>query len=89
MIFVDILDDAMYKRIELLISTKFRGEIRGIPENVDEYDSDSDRLGYCIDIGNYEVDTVFLDEIIDISAIVPIKTLTDLNIIENLKVKVV
>ena len=85
MAFVDILDDAMYKRIELLVSTKERGEIRGTPQNVDEYDSDPNRLGYCLDIGDYTVDTVFLDEIVDISAIVPIKTLTDLKIIKDLK----
>jgi hypothetical protein len=85
MAFVDILDDAMYKRIELIVLTESRGEIRGTPENVDQFDSDPERLGYCLDLGNYEVDTVFLDEIVDISAIVPVKTLTDLKIIEDLK----
>ena len=74
----DILDAAMYEGIELLINTKSRGDIRGIPENVDEFDSDPNRLGYCFDIGNDTVDTVFLDEVVSISEILPIKTPADL-----------
>ena len=78
MIFADILDDAMYKGIELIVKTKSRGEIRGVPENVDMFDRDPDRLGYCLDIGNDMADTVFLDEIVSISAIIPVKTPADL-----------
>jgi hypothetical protein len=74
----DILDDAMYERIELIIVTKSRGEIRGIPSAVDQFDSDPDRLGYYVTIGKHEEDTVFLDEIISISAIIPIKISADL-----------
>ena len=78
MIFADILDDAMYKGIELLIMTKSRGEIRGIPDAVDEFDTDPERLGYYLAIGEDMADTIFLDEIISISEIRPIKTPKDL-----------
>ena len=69
----DILDDAMYKKKELIITTKSRGEIRGIPYVVDMYDSDPDRLGYSLELGNDMIDTVFLDEVVGISEIKPIK----------------
>jgi len=59
----DILDDAMYKEIKLAITTKERGFIIGIPHNVDEFDTDPDRLGYFIMIDLHFGDTVFLDEI--------------------------
>jgi len=68
-----ILDDAMYKGQELIVKTKSCGEIRGTPYVVDMYDSDPDRLGYCLEIGNDMIDTVFLDEVVSISEIKPIK----------------
>ena len=73
MSFAEILDDAMYKKTELIIMTQSRGEIRGIPDAVDEFDSDPDRLGYYLAIGEHEADTVFLDEIVSISEIKLIK----------------
>jgi hypothetical protein len=66
MSFVDVLDDAMYTKRELIIKTKSRGTILGTPDAVDEYDSDPKRLGYYLAIGEYEADTVFLDEIVEI-----------------------
>jgi hypothetical protein len=67
MTFFDILDDAAYARRELKIVTQSRGVIIGTPDAVDEYDSDPERLGYCLAIGENEADTVFLDEITAIS----------------------
>jgi len=66
MSYADILDDAMYSGIKLKVQTKARGEIVGLPICVDEYDSDPDRLGYCLQTGKHEEDTVFLDEIVEI-----------------------
>ena len=75
----NILDDAMYKNIELIITTKVRGEIRGIPYVVDMYDTDPDRLGYSLEMGNGIIDTVFLDEIESIYEVKPIKMPADLS----------
>ena len=66
MSFADVLDDAMYARKELAITTKSRGVLIGMPDAVDEFDSDPDRLGYYLAIGEDAVDTVFLDEIVEI-----------------------
>ncbi|GBU21470.1 hypothetical protein R80B4_01362 [Fibrobacteres bacterium R8-0-B4] len=60
---VDVLDAAMYDRRVLRIETKARGVIIGMPDAVDEFDSDPDRLGYYVDISDTELDTVFLDEV--------------------------
>jgi hypothetical protein len=66
--FVDIIDRAMYDGSMLRISTK-RGEITGTPYCVDEYETDKNRLGYCIQTGKNNEYTVFIDEIIDVSVI--------------------
>jgi len=63
MSFVDILDSAMYKKARLSITTKTRGIISGVPAYLDDFISDSERLGYCLDISESEADTVFIDEI--------------------------
>jgi len=73
MTIADILDDAMYKRQELIIMTKTRGEIRGVPYVLDMFDSDPNRLGYSLEIGDDMIDTVFLDEVVGISEIKPIR----------------
>jgi hypothetical protein len=62
-----MLDEAMYKRNKLVIKTKKRGVIIGIPHNVDEFDADPDRLGYFVMIAPHLGDTVFLDEIVGIT----------------------
>ena len=67
--FADMLDIAMYAKCELKIKTMQRGTIIGTPEATDEFDSDSERFGYYIAIGEHEVDTVFLDEITEITVI--------------------
>ena len=66
MSFVDILDDAMYRETELLITTKERGQIIGVPSSVDYYDTDDERFGYFIRIGEHLLDNVFIDEITEI-----------------------
>ena len=66
MSFADVLDNAMYDKRELVIITKSRGTIYGTPDAVDEYDSDPERLGYYLAVGEDEADTVFLDEIVEI-----------------------
>jgi len=67
MTFAEILDDAMYSDTKLKVKTKMRGEIIGTPYCVDEFESDPDRLGYYIDISKHEMDTVYLDEIVEIT----------------------
>ncbi|MCL2633998.1 MAG: hypothetical protein FWD34_05725 [Oscillospiraceae bacterium] len=69
MSFIDLLDDAMYSGRKLTVRTQERGEIVGIPYCVDEFDSDPERLGYCLFTGEHEQDTVFLDEIVDVVVI--------------------
>ena len=73
MTILEILENSMYKRQELIIMTQTRGEIRGIPNAPDEFNTDPNRLGYYIEIGEYLDDTVFLDEITGISEIKPVK----------------
>ena len=64
--FDDILDEAMYGGVKLIVTTKSRGEIEGVPTYLDDFISDPERLGYCLDVGRHESDTVFLDEIVEI-----------------------
>ena len=64
--FVDILDDAMYSGAELTITTKERGRMVGIPHSADEFETDEERFGYVIKISEEMVDTVYIDEIIEI-----------------------
>ncbi|MCL2774835.1 MAG: hypothetical protein FWD71_16030 [Oscillospiraceae bacterium] len=67
MTFAEILNDAMYSDTKIKVKTKMRGEISGVPIGVDEFDTDPDRLGYYIDISKHEMDTVYLDEIVEIT----------------------
>jgi len=67
--FDDVLDDAMYSGNYVEVKTKSRGVIRGLPTAVDEYDTDENRLGYYVSLGNGWEDTVFLDEIVDIKVV--------------------
>ena len=66
MTFGDILDVAMYAGTKLIITTKERGQIVGIPHRTDEFESDENRFGYVIDISPHWMDTVFIDEITEI-----------------------
>ena len=68
MSFADILDNAMYNETELLIKTKERGQITGIPHSVDHFETDDERFGYFIKIGENLLDNVFIDEITEIIA---------------------
>jgi len=77
MAFVDILDDAMYSGRKLEIITKSRGTITGTPDAVDEFDSDPERLGYYLSLGDGWSDTVFLDEIVEIAGFVDDKSLKE------------
>ena len=61
--FVNILDDAMYNGIKLAILTKERGTITGIPHSIDDFESDEDRFGYYVRVGEHELITAYLDEI--------------------------
>jgi hypothetical protein len=67
MTFVDILDIAMYAGTRLIITTKERGQVIGIPYRTDEFETDEERFGYVIDISPHWMDTVFIDEIIEIT----------------------
>jgi hypothetical protein len=67
MSFVDILDDAMYAGTKLIITTKERGQIIGVPHRTDEFETDEERFGYVIDISPHWMMTVFIDEITEIT----------------------
>ena len=69
MAFIDMIDGAMYSGAKLLIATKERGHVVGIPHSVDEFETSENRLGYVIKIDDYAVDTVFIDEISEITVI--------------------
>ena len=66
MSYSDILDKAMHNRQSVAVQTTKRGLIAGIPHAVDEFETDDNRFGYFIETGDHELDTVFLDEIVDI-----------------------
>jgi len=68
MTFVDILDAAMYGGQKLIISTKERGQIIGVPHSIDDFETDENRFGYVIRTGEHEVDTAYIDEIVSIIA---------------------
>jgi hypothetical protein len=61
--FVNILDDAMYNGISLVIVTKERGIISGVPHSIDDFESDEDRFGYYIRVGEHDLTTAYIDEI--------------------------
>jgi len=67
--YLERLEKAMYDREELTILTKSRGSIVGIPNSADECETDEERFGFYIEIGAHKLDTVFLDEIVSISAV--------------------
>jgi len=62
-----ILEQAAFAGKEVLIRTKDRGIIAGVFTGVDEFEADSEKLGFCIDISDDEYDVVFPDEIIEIT----------------------
>ena len=68
MTFVDILDMAMYNGIKLVIATKERGQIVGVPHSVDDFETVESRLGYNIDIDEYTQDIAYIDEITSITS---------------------
>ena len=61
-----ILEQAAFDGKQVQIKTKERGIITGMFTGVDEFDTDPDRLGFFIDLSEYECDTVYLDEIVAI-----------------------
>ena len=61
-----ILEQAAFNGKEVSITTKKRGIITGMFTGVDEFDTDSERLGFFIDTSEYECDTVYIDEIVEI-----------------------
>jgi len=66
--FSEVLDHAMYEKRKLKVKTSNRGEIIGTPVCLDDFITDSERLGYILNIGENEEDTVYLDEIESITA---------------------
>ena len=66
-----ILEESAFDEKEVKIKTRNRGTITGMFIAPDEFESDPDRYGFQIEIGEHELDTVFLDEIVEI------KTLTE------------
>lgn len=65
----DVLDEAMHEGTTLRITTKERGVFVGEPHNVDEFDTDPDRLGYVVMLSKHFCDTVFLDEVVSIEPV--------------------
>ena len=58
-----ILEEAAFAGKQVKITTIDRGIISGSFICVDEFDTDPDRLGYCIQTGKNTTVTVFIDEI--------------------------
>jgi len=63
------LEQAAFDGKQVKIKTKNRGTITGMFTGIDEFETDSDRLGFCVDISEYEYDVVFPDEIIEITVL--------------------
>jgi len=63
-----ILEESAYSEEKVKIRTKERGIIIGIYLAPDEFESDPDRYGFQIETGENKLDTVFLDEIIEIES---------------------
>jgi len=61
-----VLEQSAFDRKEVSIRTSSRGVITGMFLAPDEFDADPDRYGFQIEIAPQELDTVFLDEIVDI-----------------------
>jgi len=70
--FPELLDYAMYEQKKLKVRTKSRGEITGVPVCLDDFITDSERLGYILKVGDHEEDTVYLDEILEITEYDPV-----------------
>jgi len=64
-----ILEEAAFAGLSVDVFTKGRGIIRGKFTGVDEFDTDEERLGFYLSLGDGWEDTVFLDEITDIHVI--------------------
>jgi hypothetical protein len=64
-----ILEKAAFSGNLVEITTKSRGIVVGEYTGVDEYDTDETRLGYFLQTGEHEEETVYLDEIVDIKVI--------------------
>jgi len=62
-----ILEESAFDKKEVKIKTRNRGTIIGMFIAPDEFDSDHDRYGFQIGVGEHELDTVFLDEIVEIN----------------------
>jgi len=62
-----ILDDAAISEEKVTVVTKERGKIIGMPHSTDYFETDDERLGYFIEIGENLLDTVYLDEIAEIT----------------------
>ena len=68
MTFVDVLDNAMYNGNNLIIATKGRGIITGIPNSIDDFESDESRFGYYVRVGEHRLTTAYIDEIVSITS---------------------
>ena len=64
-----ILEQAAYTDRQVRIFTKTGQVVLGMFAYVDEFEADPERLGFCIDVSEYESVVVFNDEIISIEII--------------------
>ena len=64
-----ILEESAFDEKEVKIKTKSRGTITGMFIAPDEFDSNPDRYGFQIEISEHILETIFLDEIIDIELV--------------------
>jgi len=53
----------MFANKRVTITTKERGNIVGIPQYVDELETDEKRMGYVIEVSPHYVEIVYFDEI--------------------------
>ena len=62
-----ILEQAAFAGKKVAIATKERGIVTGVYHSVDEFETDPDRLGFVIVLDVHSADTVFIDEINEIT----------------------
>ena len=71
-----MLEESAFDGNKVQITTKNRGVITGMFAGLDEFNTDSEKLGFCIDIDEHEYDVIFPDEIVSIVRIVDVNVIS-------------
>jgi hypothetical protein len=70
--YIIALEQTAFDKKKAQIPTNSRGVIVGSFIGLDEFDSDPERLGACLIVAPHMMDTVFLDEIVNVEEYSPV-----------------